>query len=57
MVTNYPFVQYRKKCLKAGASFFFDKSTEFHKIPQAVEQLSTEETRGQDKPVIQGGNR
>jgi DNA-binding NarL/FixJ family response regulator len=43
MLTNYPFAQYRRKCLEAGASFFFDKSTEFHKIPNAVEQLSDEE--------------
>jgi len=46
MLTNYPFVQYRRKCLEAGASFFFDKSTEFYKIPQAIEQLSTAEARG-----------
>ena len=46
VLTNYPFVQYRKKCLEAGASFFFDKSTEFHKIPRAIEQFSTDEARG-----------
>jgi len=46
MLTNYPFVQYRKRCLEAGASFFFDKSTEFHKIPRAVEQLTAEGVRG-----------
>ncbi len=46
MLTNYPYVQYRKKCMEAGASFFFDKSAEFHKIPRAVEQLSAEEDRG-----------
>ena len=46
VLTNYPFVQYRKKCLEAGASFFFDKSTEFHKIPQAVEQLRADPARG-----------
>jgi len=51
MLTNYPFVQYRRKCLEAGASFFFDKSTEVYKIPQAVEQLSTDEARGQDNPM------
>jgi DNA-binding NarL/FixJ family response regulator len=53
MLTNYPLAQYRKKCLEAGASFFFDKSTEFHKIPQAIEQLSTEESHGQDNPKTQ----
>jgi DNA-binding NarL/FixJ family response regulator len=55
MLTNYPFAQYRKKCLEAGASFFFDKSTEFHKIPQAVEQLSMRGTLGQDDPLTQAG--
>jgi DNA-binding NarL/FixJ family response regulator len=41
MLTNYPFLQYRKTCLEAGASFFFDKSSEFDKIPQALEQIAT----------------
>jgi DNA-binding NarL/FixJ family response regulator len=41
MLTNYPFLQYRKTCLEAGASYFFDKSSEFEKIPQALEQLTT----------------
>src|SRR5688572_12735340 len=41
MLTNYPFLQYRKTCLEAGASYFFDKSSEFEKIPQALERLTT----------------
>lgn len=41
MLTNYPFLQYRKTCLEAGASYFFDKSSEFEKIPQALAQLTT----------------
>lgn len=40
MLTNYPFLQYRRTCLEAGASYFFDKSSEFDKIPQALEQLT-----------------
>lgn len=32
MLTNYPYPQYRKKCLDAGADFFLDKSTEFDQI-------------------------
>jgi DNA-binding NarL/FixJ family response regulator len=39
VLTNYAFTQYRKKCLEAGASFFFDKSTEFDQLPQALEEL------------------
>jgi DNA-binding NarL/FixJ family response regulator len=28
MLTNFPYPQYRKKCMEIGADFFFDKSTE-----------------------------
>jgi DNA-binding NarL/FixJ family response regulator len=34
MLTNYPYPQYRQKCLEAGADFFFDKSTEFDQVAQ-----------------------
>jgi DNA-binding NarL/FixJ family response regulator len=37
MLTNFAYAQYRKKCKEAGADFFFDKSTEFEKLPQALE--------------------
>ena len=39
MLTNYAYAQYRKKYEKAGADFFLDKSTEFDKLPQALEQV------------------
>jgi len=39
MFTNYPYPQYRKKCQEAGADFFFDKSTEFHKITEVLKQI------------------
>jgi CheY-like chemotaxis protein len=39
ILTNYPYPQYRKKCMEAGADFFFDKSTEFEKIPEVLKQL------------------
>lgn len=32
MITNYPYQQYRERCLAAGADHFFDKSSEFDKI-------------------------
>lgn len=32
MLTNFPYAQYREKCLRAGADFFFDKSTEFDQM-------------------------
>jgi DNA-binding NarL/FixJ family response regulator len=39
MLTNFAYVQYRTKCAEAGADFFFDKSTEFDKLPQALEEV------------------
>ena len=32
MFTNFPYPQYRERCLRAGADFFFDKSTEFDQM-------------------------
>ena len=37
--TNYPYPQYRKECLGAGANFFLDKSSEFEKIPAILSEL------------------
>jgi DNA-binding NarL/FixJ family response regulator len=42
ILTNYPYPQYKKKCKEAGADFFFDKSTEFHKIIQVLKKLIQE---------------
>jgi len=39
MLTNYPYPQYRKKCKELGADYFFDKSTEFEKINEVLENL------------------
>jgi DNA-binding NarL/FixJ family response regulator len=39
MLTNYPYPQYRKKCAELGADFFYDKSTDFDKIPEILRQL------------------
>ena len=40
--TNYPYPQYRKKCMEAGADYFFDKSTEFNKIMEVLKKLIQE---------------
>ncbi len=42
MFTNYPYPQYRDKCLKAGADFFFDKSTDFDQLIQVLNTLVQE---------------
>lgn len=39
VLTNYPFPQYRDRCLKAGADFFFDKSNEFSQVPAVLLDL------------------
>jgi DNA-binding NarL/FixJ family response regulator len=40
MLTLYPYAQYRESCAKAGANFFFDKSTGFEKIPEVLKDLT-----------------
>jgi len=46
MFTNYPYPQYRDKCLKAGADFFFDKAQDFEKLMEVLNALirNTHET-------------
>ena len=39
MLTNYPYPQYRKKCMELGADYFFKKSTEFENVLEALKQL------------------
>jgi DNA-binding NarL/FixJ family response regulator len=36
VLTNHPNAQYRRICMEAGATFFFDKSTEFGKIKDVI---------------------
>jgi len=40
MFTNYPYLQYRKKCLDAGADFFFYKANEFEKLVDLLRKLA-----------------
>ena len=37
--TLYTSLQYREKCMAAEADFFFNKSTEFEKIPDVLKKL------------------
>ncbi|MFA7256763.1 MAG: ATP-binding protein [Kiritimatiellales bacterium] len=39
IMTNYPYAQYRRKCLETGADFFFDKSSEFEQVAETIRQL------------------
>jgi DNA-binding NarL/FixJ family response regulator len=39
ILTNYPYPQYRQRCMDEGADFFFDKSTEFNEVTEVFKQL------------------
>ena len=39
ILTNYPYPQYRRKCMELGADYFFKKSTEFTNVMEALKQL------------------
>lgn len=49
ILTNYPYDQIRSACNRLGADYFFDKSSEFEKIPEALISLRNDpltEVRG-----------
>ena len=39
MLTNFTHEPYRRRCLKLGADYFFDKSSEFEKVKDVLENL------------------
>jgi DNA-binding NarL/FixJ family response regulator len=39
VLTNHANSKYRRVCLEAGASWFFDKSTEFRKVKEVIAGL------------------
>jgi DNA-binding NarL/FixJ family response regulator len=39
MLTNYDFPQFRRKCLESGARYYFDKSTEFHRVGEVLRSM------------------
>jgi DNA-binding NarL/FixJ family response regulator len=40
VLTSFSYPPYRKKCLQLGVRFFFDKSTEFDKVAEALRDLN-----------------
>ncbi len=40
VLTNYPYPQYRKRCIDAGADYFLDKSVEFDKLMPLLKRIS-----------------
>lgn len=45
MLTHYPFPQFRKRCLEAGADFFWDKGRDLAEIPAVLRGLAGEPRR------------
>lgn len=42
MLTNFPYPQYKQKCMEEGADFFLDKSTEFYEITEIIKDMVNE---------------
>ena len=49
ILTNYPNNFYRMNCIKAGADFFLDKSTEFEKIPGILKEMASRLSNNQQR--------
>ena len=39
MLTNYPYPQYKKKCMDLGADYFFDKVTEIETVGEIFREM------------------
>lgn len=44
VLTAFPYPQYRKKCLEAGAEYFFDKATEFEQVAEVLKKIQSNTT-------------
>jgi DNA-binding NarL/FixJ family response regulator len=55
VLTDYPYPQYRKICMSAGADFFFDKSTEFEKVIEVIKQLRSSSSQTINKDLQSSG--
>jgi DNA-binding NarL/FixJ family response regulator len=42
MLTNYPYPQYKKRCLEAGADYFLSKTEEFEDIKIVIADMKGE---------------
>jgi len=45
MLTNLSAPQYRMRCIAFGANYFFDKSNDFYKIPEVLNEIATATTQ------------
>jgi len=56
MLTDFPYAQYRESCKNHGADYFFDKSTEFMKVPEVIKRIQLQDAGKDISPpqTIQG---
>jgi two-component system response regulator YesN len=47
--TNYPYSQYKEKCMAEGADYFFDKNNDFQEIKNLIAQFANEQTGVNDE--------
>lgn len=45
MLTNLSAPQYRMRCIAFGANYFFDKSNDFYKLPEVLNEIATASTQ------------
>ena len=45
MLTNLSAPQYRMRCIAFGANYFFDKSNDFYKLPEVLNEIATTATQ------------
>lgn len=53
VLTNYPYPQYRKRCMDAGADYFLDKSAEFERLMPLLERMASD-SQGQPEAQATG---
>jgi DNA-binding NarL/FixJ family response regulator len=45
MLTNLSAPQYRMRCIAFGANYFFDKSNDFYKLPDVLDEIAMATTQ------------
>ena len=54
MLTAYPYPQYQQICEEMGAEYFFDKSTEFHRVQEVLTELAASAQKDLNEKVSLG---
>jgi DNA-binding NarL/FixJ family response regulator len=49
IITNYPYPQYKKRCLKAGADYFLSKTEDFEEIEIIVSDMLRDKLQHNNK--------